>query len=421
MASAGADDQRSAAPDSVNFEHARARGPHLRIFAARGLRGVVDGTVSVILAGYLTALGLSAGEVGAVVTATMLGSAALTIAVGLAAHRLDMRRVLLAAALLMVATGLGFAGLERFWPLLVLAAVGTLNPSSGDVSVFLPLEQATLAAAASGGPARAALFAWYNVVGTFAGALGALGAGLPQLFAAHAGLAVHAAQRAVFLVYAACGLLVLLIYLGLPPGSRATSSPARPLARSRAVVLRLAALFSLDSFGGGFVVQSLLALWLFRRFDLSVATAGTIFFASSLAGALSQFLSPRLARRIGLVRTMVYTHLPANLLLVAAGLMPRLELAVACLILRASVSSMDVPARQAYVMAVVPPEERAAAASVTNVPRSLAAAIPPVLTGLMLERTSFGWPLIIAGALKATYDLLLLAQFRSADVTGETS
>jgi MFS family permease len=213
-------------------------------------------------------------------------------------------------------------------------------------------------------------------------------------------------------VYAATGLLVLLVYRRLPTAAVAPV-PRVPLARSRRIVLRLAVLFSLDSFGGGFVVQSLLALWLFRRFHLSIQTAGTIFFVSNLAGALSQFLSPRVAGRIGLVRTMVYTHLPANLFLVAAGLMPRLSLAVAFLLLRAGLSSMDVPARQAYVMAVVPPEERAAAASVTNVPRSLASAVPPLLTGFMLQHTTFGWPLVCAGVLKAAYDLILLAQFRS--------
>ncbi len=383
-----------------------------RLLLTRGLRGFADGVVSVILAGYLLRLGFRSAEVGAIVTGTMLGSAALTVAVGLHAHRLDSRRLLLAASLLMFGTGLGFAGIQRFWPLLVVAVVGTLNPSSGDVSVFLPLEQATLAQAAPEHTRRTALFARYNVVGTFSGALGALAAGLPDMLARGGHTSLSAAERTVFLVYAAIGLVSALIYRRLTPawGTRAAGAP---LAQARSIVVRLAVLFSLDSFGGGFVVQSLLALWLFRRFHLSLATAGTIFFVSSLAGALSQFLSPRLARRIGLVRTMVYTHLPANLFLIAAGLMPTLPLAVAFLLLRASVSSMDVPARQAYVMAVVPPEERAAAASLTNVPRSLAAALPPFLTGLMLERTTFGWPLICAGLLKAIYDLLLLAQFRA--------
>jgi MFS family permease len=383
-----------------------------RVLLTRALRGLADGAISVVLAGYLTRLGFSTAEVGAIVTGTLLGSAALTIGVGLFAHRLQMRRLLMGASILMFATGLGFAGLDRFWPLLVVAIVGTLNPSNGDVSVFLPLEQASLAQAASDGAGRMGLYSWYNVLGTFSGAVGALAAGLPEMLARQGVASLSSAERAVFLVYAGMGLVVLLVYRGLPAGAPAAASVA-PLARSRRMVLKLAFLFSLDSFGGGFVVQSLLALWLFLRFHISIQTAGTIFFVSNLAGALSQFLSVRVARRIGLLRTMVYTHLPANLFLIAAGLVTQLELAVAFLLLRASVSSMDVPARQAYVMAVVPPEERAAAASVTNVPRSLASAIPPFLTGLMLEHTSFGWPLVCAGVLKAAYDLLLLRQFRS--------
>ena len=184
-------------------------------------------------------------------------------------------------------------------------------------------------------------------------------------------------------------------------------------------MLRLATLFSLDAFGGGFVVQSLLVLWLYRRFQLSVATAGAIFFAAGMVGALSQLLSSKLAARIGHVRTMVYTHLPANLFLVVAGVVPSAPLAVTFLLLRASLSQMDVPARQAYVMALVPPEERMAASSVTNVPRSLAAAIPPLFAGILLDRSSFGWPLVLGGVLKALYDLLLLAQFRTLRAPAE--
>jgi MFS family permease len=383
-----------------------------KVLLTRALRGFIDGVVSVVLAGYLTRLGFSVSQVGAIVTGTLFGSAALTIGVGLYAHRLPLRRLLIGASWLMFATGLGFAGLDRFWPVLVVATVGTLNPSSGDVSVFLPLEQAALAQSASDGPGRTSLFARYNVLGSFSGALGALAAGLPEIVAQHGPASLASAERAVFIAYAAVGLLVGVAYRGLPAVA-SSAVRTRPLARSRRIVLKLAVLFSLDSFGGGFVVQSLLALWLFQRFHLSIKTAGTVFFFSSLAGALSQFLSPRLARRIGLVPTMVYTHLPANLFLVAAGLMPRLELAVAFLLLRASVSSMDVPARQAFVMAVVPPEERAAAASLTNVPRSLAAAVPPFLTGLMLQHTSFGWPLVCAGIVKAIYDVILLLQFRA--------
>ena len=379
----------------------------------RALRGFADGLVSVLLAGYLTRLGFTPLQVGAIVTGTLLGSAALTTTVGLAGQALERRRVLLFAALLMLATGLGFAGLRAFWPLLAVAVVGTLNPTAGDVSVFLPVEQAVLAETV-GGSERTAVFAWYNVAGTLAGGLGALAGGVPDVVARLAGVDPLAAERGGFVFYAAVAAVVALIYQRLSPSvERAVRTGQAPLARSRRVVLRLATLFSLDAFGGGFVVQSLLVLWLYRRFQLSVASAGAIFFGAGMVGALSQFLSAKLAARIGHVRTMVYTHLPANLFLVAAGVVPSASLAVTFLLLRASLSSMDVPARQAYVMALVPPEERMAASSVTNVPRSLAAAIPPVFAGILLDRSAFGWPLVLGGVLKVLYDLLLLAQFRA--------
>lgn len=385
-----------------------------RVLTSRGLRGTIDGTVSVMLAGYLARLGFGPAVIGTIVTGTLLGSGVLTLLVGLTAHHFSSRRLLLLAACLMCGTGLGFAVSRGFWPLLAVAVVGTLNPSNGDVSVFLPLEQAALASLAAGKRATTALFARYNVVGSFSGALGALAVGVPDALARWGGFAVVAAERAVFLVYAGVGAVVAGLYARTreEPVARA---PKKALVSSRSAVLRLSALFSLDAFGGGFVVQSLLALWLFRRFQLSLSAAGAFFFVSSLASSLSQFLSPRLAARIGLVRTMVYTHVPASLFLIAAAFMPTLGLTLTCLLLRASVSSMDVPARQAYVMSVVPPEERAAAASVTNVPRSLASAIAPSFAGLLLERTNFGWPLLCCGVLKITYDFLLLGLFRKAE------
>jgi MFS family permease len=314
----------------------------------------------------------------------------------------------------MLATGIGFAVTNSFWPLLVVAIVGTLNPSSGDVSVFLPTEQGVLSSAVASFE-RTSLFAWYNVAGAFAAALGALASALPVLFAWRHGWDLIVAERSAFILYALAALATAALYRTLSPAvelqrGRPTTPP---LARSRGIVLRLAALFCIDSFGGGFIVQSLLVLWLHRRFDLPVTTAGAVFFGTGLLSALSQFVSPRLARRIGLVKTMVFTHLPSNACLVLAGVMPTAALAILFLSLRALLSQMDVPARQSYVMAVVPPEERAAAASVTNVPRSLAAGLSPVFAGMLLDRTTFGWPLILAGCLKAAYDLLLLMQFHA--------
>jgi len=219
----------------------------------------------------------------------------------------------------------------------------------------------------------------------------------------------------VFLFYAACAVLAAVVYLRLSPALEVHPSKRgrHPLAESRAIVLRLAMLFSVDSFGGGFVVQSLLVLWLYRRFQLDQRTTAAVFFLAGTLSAFSQVLSPWVAARIGLIRTMVYTHLPANVFLILAAVMPTAPLSIACLLLRMAVSQMDVPARQAFVMAVVPPEERAAAASVTNVPRSLAAALAPLIAGTLLQKTSFGWPLVIGGSLKAAYDVALLIQFRA--------
>jgi MFS family permease len=375
----------------------------LRLVVSRAARGFADGLASVVLASWLTRLGFTPLQIGAIVTATLLGSAGLTLGLGLLGSRLRRRAVLLGAAVLMFATGLGFFGVTSFWPLLLVAFVGTLNPSAGDVTLFLPTEQAVLAETVEPRD-RTAMFAWYNLAGAFSGALGALAAGVPH--------ALGGSERIGFLAYAALGLVSALTYRRLSAAVEPPPSPyAPPLARSRRVVLQLAALFSLDAFGGGFVVQSLLALWLFRRFSLPIETAGAIFFATGGLGAISQIVSSRISGRIGHVRTMVYTHLPSNLFLVLAGAMPTAPLAVGFLLLRSLLSQMDVPARQAYVMAMVPREERAAASSVTNVPRSLAAAVAPMLAGALLERSSFGWPLLCAGALKGVYDLLLFAAF----------
>lgn len=262
-----------------------------RLLIARGLRGFIDGLVSVTLAAHLLRVGFAPGQVGALITGTLIGSAALTIAVGLFAHHMQARPLLICASWLMVATGLGFAGLSGFWPLFLVAVVGTLNPSSGDVSVFLPLEQATLAATGEGGPRRTSLFARYNVVGAFAGSFGALCAGLPELIGRMRLMTTAAAERSVFLAYAMMGLIAALIYRGLP-SAPATRRPGPPLATSRRIVARLAALFSLDAFGGGFVVQSILVLWLYRRFQLSVEMAGGIFFVpGSPARCRSFFLA----------------------------------------------------------------------------------------------------------------------------------
>src|SRR5215218_7847523 len=382
------------------------------LLAARALRAFGDGLVSLLLPAYLAGLGHGPFEIGLIATATLAGSSAFTLLVGLRAHRLPGRGLLLGASLLMTLTGAAFTLAEGFWPLLLIALVGTLNPSAGDVSLFLPLEQARLARSVADRD-RTALFARYSLVGSLAGAVGALCAGFPEVMAGLLPGGPEAALKAAFLLYAGLGLASLLLYRRLPAEAPdAPVVPAEPLRQSRRIVLTLAALFSLDAFAGGFVVQSLLALWLFERFGLSLATTGAIFFWTGLLSALSYLAAVPIARRFGLVNTMVFTHLPANVCLVLVPFAPGLGPAVALLLLRSALSQMDVPTRTSYVMNVITTTERAAAASVTAVPRGLAAAASPMLAGSLLAVSGFGWPLVIGGGLKIAYDLALLAMFR---------
>lgn len=390
------------------------------LLAARALRGFADGYVAILLPAYLLALGFGTWEVGVLSTTTLLGSALMTLAVGAMGHRFHHRLLLTSAALLMAATGFAFALVggaagTLFWPLLLIAFIGTLNPSSGDVSVFLPLEHARLAEA-SDASSRTALFARYSLVGAMFAALGALATSLP----AHLSTAMDASQfrgiQAMFALYGLIGCIVFLLYRTMPPpvAGEAIVSTA-PLGPSRSVVVRLATLFSMDSFAGGLVVNSLLALWLFERFGLSLAETGHFFWLSGLAGAASQLAAPVLARRIGLVNTMVFTHIPASLFLIGAACSPRLDLALGLLLMRSLMSQMDVPARSALVMTLVTPGERAAAASFTTVPRSLAAALSPALGGALFAAGWLAAPLILCGALKIGYDLVLWRGFRRAE------
>jgi MFS family permease len=384
-----------------------------RVFAARALRAFVDGYIALLLPYYLTLLGYDALEIGILITATLLGSGALTLGAGLIAHRYRSRSLLVAASLLMAATGVGITLVSDFWPLFIVAIIGTINPSSGDVSVFLPLEQ-TLLTHTTPAASRTALFARYSLIAALAAAVGAQAAALPALAASVAGVDIKTAIQLMFLLYAAAGLATLPLYRGLSPALDAhDDKPRTPLGPSKRVVYKLAALFSIDAFGGGFAVQSLLALWLFQRFGLSVTEAGTVFLCTGLLAAFSQLAAAPIAARIGLVNTMVFTHLPANVLCMLIPFMPTLPLVILLLFLRAALSSMDIPARASYVMAVVSPAERPAAASITNVPRSVASALSPALAGYMLAVSSFGWPLVVCGALKVIYDLTLLKMFQS--------
>ncbi|MGH8803631.1 MAG: MFS transporter [Polaromonas sp.] len=387
----------------------------LPLLLGRALRAFADGYVAVLLPAYLLGLGFGQLDVGLLSTATLGGSALATLAVGALGHRWPPRRLLLGAALLMAATGWGFAGLSSFWPLLLVAFVGTLNPSSGDVSVFLPLEHARLANAASGN-ARTVLFARYSLTGSMSAAVGALAAAIPPWLTAQAGLPLLVGLRMMFVLYGLIGGTVWLLYRNLAAEDTPTAQPPAPLGPSRGIVFRLAALFSVDAFAGGLVVNSLLSLWLFERFGLSLTQAGVFFFWAGLLSAGSQLAAPVVARKIGLLNTMVFTHIPANICLILAALAPNLGVALALLFIRSALSQMDVPTRTAFVMAVVTPAERAAAASFTAVPRSLASAASPTLAGALLAAGFLSAPLVACGALKIAYDLALLVSFRRLNV-----
>ncbi|WP_427307447.1 MFS transporter [Cupriavidus sp. H39] len=384
----------------------------LPLLAGRALRGICDGYVAVLLPAYLLALGFDPVTVGLISSATLIGSALATILVGIVGHRYPQRRLLMLAAALMAATGLGFAGFSTLWPLLLVAFVGTLNPGSGDVSVFLPLEHARLAESASP-DSRTALFARYGLIGAFSSALGALAAAIPAWLAGQAWLSSLDAMRLMFVFYGITGLLLWRLYARLPATQpHGTQLATTPLGPSRPIVMRLAMLFSVDAFAGGLVVNSLLSLWLMQRFGLSPAATGRFFFVAGLLTTFSQLAAVPLARKIGLLNTMVFTHIPSSLCLIAAAFAPTMATSLALLLARSALSQMDVPTRTAYVMAVVTPPERAAAASLTAVPRSLAAALSPALAAMLMAHGYASVPLVTCGLLKIAYDLAMLLAFR---------
>lgn len=386
--------------------------PTTCLLAARALRDFGDGFVAVLLPAYLLALGFTSLEVGVIATVSLLGSAFLTVGAGLLGARYDHRQLLLAAASLMLATGVAFAAVHDYALLLVVAFAGTINPSAGSVSVFVPLEHAALTGHVTD-DGRTRMFAHYSLVGALAAAAGALAAAAPDLVAP-LGLDRLTAIKLMFVLYAVLGLAGGLLYARIPRRrSVPAAGAASALGPSRRIVFKLAALFSLDAFAGGFVVQSLLALWLFERFDMSLAAAGVFFFWAGVLSAFSFPVAAWLSRRIGLLNTMVFTHIPSSIALMLAALAPTLPAALGLLLVRAALSQMDVPTRSSYVMAVVTEAERAAAASFTSVPRSLAASLSPALAGALFAASYRAWPLLICGALKIVYDLLLLRQFRS--------
>jgi len=363
------------------------------------------GALSVVLVLYLTALGIGTRQIGVLLTLTLMGDTAVSLWLSTRADRIGRRRMLIVGAALMAAAGGAFALTRNYLVLVVAATIGVISPSGNEVGPFLPIEQAALAQVVPS-ERRTGVFAWYTLTGAFATALGALGAGVLSQ-------AVH--YEGVIVLYAALGIVLAIAFTRLSTAAEVPAAQAGAflgVGRSRTVVLRLAALFALDSFAGGFVVQSFAAYWFYLRFGVDPATLGAIFFGANLLAGISALVASRLAARFGLIRTMVFTHLPSNVLLILVPLMPTLPLAVAVLFARFSISQMDVPTRQAYLMSVVSPEERSGAGGITGVARTIGAGLAPIFAGLLFSQPSLiNVPFFIAGTLKIVYDLLLYRGF----------
>jgi len=376
------------------------------------------GALGVILVLYLAAAGLGAGEIGLLLTLTLVGDTVISLFLTTHADRIGRRRTLVIGALLMAAAGVVFASSTVFVVLLVTATLGVLSPSGNEVGPFLPIEQSSLTQVTPG-ERRTSIYAWYNLTGSIATATGALVSGLAVSGLVAAGWTELDAYRAVLVGYSIAGLAIVPIARAVSPGVEVPpvdTSIARRfgLHRSRGVVGRLAALFALDAFGGGLIVQSLLAFWFHQRFGVSEAVLGAIFFGANLLAAVSALAAARIAARIGLINTMVFTHLPSNMLLMLVPLMPTVELAIAVLLVRFSISQMDVPTRQSYTMAVVDPDERSAAAGITGIARTTGASLSPLIAAPLFAIPGLASvPFFLAGGLKILYDLALWRAFRA--------
>jgi MFS family permease len=387
------------------------------LFAARAVRMFGYGSLAVILALYLSAAGLDAAAIGLLLSLTLVGDTAVSLWLTTHADRIGRRRTLMVGGLLMVVAGVVFASTDAFAILLVAATIGVLSPSGNEVGPFLAVEQASLSHVIPD-RRRTGVFAWYNLTGSVATAVGALSTGLIVGALRASGLAELEADRIVVLGYAALGLVLVAVFSLVSSAVEVTPVDATiagrlGLHRSRGIVLRLAALFSLDAFAGGLVMQSLLALWFHERFGVPEAVLGGIFFGANLLAAVSALAASRLAARFGLINTMVFTHLPSNVLLILVPLMPSVELAVLVLLARFSISQMDVPTRQSYTMAVVAKDERSAAAGVTGIARTTGAAVGPLIaTPLIVMPALAAVPFLLGGGLKIVYDLLLWRAFR---------
>jgi MFS family permease len=389
------------------------------LFLTRFARLFSHGALSVVLVFYLTGLGLSAAQTGTLLTLTLLGDTVVSLCLTTQADRIGRRRMLVIGAALMAGAGITFACTGNFLLLTVAGTIGVISPSGNEVGPFLPIEQAALSQIVPS-RSRTRVFAWYSLAGSIATAIGSLVAGFLVQALRRTAMTPVASERAVVLLYSAMGLVLALLFRTISASAEVRIDAERPvtlkrlpgLGSSRGVVLRLSVLFALDAFGGGFVVQSFAAYWFYLRFGVEPATLGGIFFGANVFAGISALLASRLAARIGLVKTMVFTHLPSNVLLILIPLMPNLSLAILVLLVRFSISQMDVPTRQSYTMAIVGPEERSATAGITGVARTTGAAIAPLFAGMLFARPSLiSLPFFIAGTLKIFYDLLLYRAF----------
>jgi MFS family permease len=393
----------------------------LLLFVSRFTRLFAYGAVSVILVFYLVSLGLSEAEVGVLLTLTLAGDMAISLLLTTRADRIGRRRMLIVGAILMAGAGVAFASTKNLLFLIIAGTIGVISPSGHEVGPFLSIEQAALSHVVPA-HSRTEVFAWYTLAGSLATALGALCGGTAAGIVQKTWLSTSNSYRLVVLLYAALGVALALFFTRLSSATEVEPSAAEGsevstrdflgVGRSRSIVLKLSSLFALDSFGGGFVVQGFAAYWFYLRFGVAPVRLGLIFFWANVLAGISALLASRLATRIGLVRTMVVTHLPSNVLLILVPLMPNLTLAVLVLLVRFSISQMDVPTRQSYTMAVVRPEERSAAGGITGVARTAGAAISPIFAGLLFSRPSLiDIPFFIAGTLKIAYDLVLYREF----------
>jgi len=386
------------------------------LFSTRSIRLFAFGLVSVILVLYLTQVGFSDSQVGVLLSLTLAGDAAISLWITTRADRIGRRRMLIVGGVLMIVAGVAFAFSGNFIILTLAAIIGTISPSGNEVGPFLSIEQAGLSQIIPDNQ-RTAVFAWYNLSGSVATALGALvGGGLAQLLQS-SGVSVLISYRVILVLYALLGALLVVIFnrvtTVIETPQKPTTTSRLGIDKSRGIVLRLSALFALDAFAGGLIVQSLVAYWFFTKFGVDTAVIGAIFFGANIFAGLSALAAARMAARFGLINTMVYTHVPSNILLILVPLMPTLPLAIIMLLLRFSISQMDVPTRQSYVVAVVSPDERAAAAGVTGIARTVGAMFSPLITGSLLGAGLLSIPFFLAGGLKLIYDYSLYRSFKT--------